>query len=170
VGFAAVRLPKRAVVVAVSGGAEGFVAEALLRRFEAKSCAACCGDVREGSVSMVSEVWTAGANSRALFWISSSSSSEEESSSSWRAANWSSSSRRVFRRFMRLRFSARSFWTEVFWVWVLMSWVVCSRRRRRVRAYSTFYDRSQHSVERVRRRQQGRTALTRLRSYGVARM
>lgn len=56
VGFAAVRLPKRAVVVAVSGGAEGFVADALLRRVEAKSCAACCGDVREGSVSMVSEV------------------------------------------------------------------------------------------------------------------
>lgn len=129
-------MPNNAVVVAVSGGAEGFVAEALLRRVEARSWAACWGDVREGSVSIVSEVCTAGANSLGLF--PSSSSSEEESSSSWREASWFNSRRRVFSRFMRLRFVARSFWTVVFWVWVLMSWVVCSRRRRRVRAYSTF--------------------------------
>jgi hypothetical protein len=37
VGFWEVRLPNNAVVVAVSGGAEGFVAEALLRRVEARS-------------------------------------------------------------------------------------------------------------------------------------
>lgn len=173
-GFAVVRLPKRAVVVAVSGGAEGFVAEARLRRVEARSWAACWGDVREGSVSMVSKVWTAGANSLGRFVSSSSSSSEESSSSSsWRAASWFNSRRRVFRRFMRLRLSARSFWTEVFCVWVLMSWVVCSRRRRRVRAYSTFCSCQSLSIsnrEWVGRNRGRRTALTRLRSYGVARM
>jgi hypothetical protein len=104
-------LPNNAVVVAVSGGAEGFVAEARLRRVEARSWAACWGDVKEGSVSMVSEVFTAGANSLPLFPCSSSSSSSEEesSSSSWREASWFNSRRRVFRRLIKFRFSARSF-------------------------------------------------------------
>jgi hypothetical protein len=139
VGLEALLSPNNAVVVAESAGPEAFVAFVLLRSVEARSCAACCGDVRDGSVSIVSDVCTAGANSLALFCASSSSSSSsEEESSSWREASWFSSRRRVLRRFMRLRFSARSFWTDVFWVWILMSWVVCSRRRRRVRAYSTF--------------------------------
>jgi hypothetical protein len=104
-------LPNNAVVVAESAGPEAFVAFVLLRRVEARSWAACWGEVREGSVSIVSEVCTAGANSLALFPCSSSSSSSEEesSSSSWREASWFNSRRRVFRRFMRLRFSARSF-------------------------------------------------------------
>jgi hypothetical protein len=117
VGFEAVLLPNNAVVVAESAGPEALVAFVLLRRVEARSWAACCGDVRDGSVSMVSDVCTAGANSLALFpCSSSSSSSSEEESSSWREASWFNSRRRVLRRFMRLRLSARSFWTVVFWV------------------------------------------------------
>lgn len=63
VGFVALLLPKRAVVVAVSGAALLFVAFVLLRNVDARSCAACCGDVRLGSLSNVSDVATAGANS-----------------------------------------------------------------------------------------------------------
>lgn len=108
-GFEELLLPNRAVVVAVSGAALLFVAFVLLRRVEARSCAACCGDVRLGSLSIVSDVATAGANSLGR-WASSSSSSDSDSEeSSWRAASWFSSSRRVFKRFMRSRFEARSF-------------------------------------------------------------
>lgn len=82
VGFAALLLPKRAVVVAVSGAAVLFVAFVLLRSVDARSCAACCGDVRLGSVSSVSDVETAGANSLGRCASASSSSESEDESSS----------------------------------------------------------------------------------------
>ena len=107
------RLPKRAEVVAESAGALLFVAFGFLeRRLFARSCAACCGDVRLGSVSRVSLVDTAGANSL-TFWpcgSSSSSSSDELSESSCREASWFNSISRVFSFLIRSRLVWRSAW------------------------------------------------------------
>lgn len=77
-GFAAVRVPKSALVVAASAGALGFMMVFLARRplsWDGGGAAAL------GSVSRVSEVGTAGANSLTPITpsCSSSSSSDDES-------------------------------------------------------------------------------------------
>lgn len=109
------RLLKRAEVVAESAGALLFVAFGFLeRRLFARSCVACCGDVRLGSVSRVSLVDTAGANSLTAWPCdsssSSSSSSDELSESSCREASWFNSISRVFSFLIRSRLVWRSAW------------------------------------------------------------
>lgn len=116
VGFAAVREPKRALVVAASAGALLFsvllVVGLRARRLESSVLGAV-------SVSSVSCVGTAGANSRTLAPPSSSSSSELDSSSE--VARVFKSCSRWFRRLIRSRFVCRVAWKLCRRVVVLMS-------------------------------------------------
>lgn len=89
------------------------------------------------SLSRPLDVDCAGANSRTVGAAVSSSSSSDESSSD--ESSWSSSISRLFRRLMSSRLACRSAFRLCRRDWTLIVDVSCSRRRRSVRAYSTFY-------------------------------